>query len=331
MIKLVPSNAILHENLILFLDINISGIFAYDLNKDELMLKWIAPEESVTKRSLFSNIHIWKDNLILVPYNANYIWIVELNFINYRKIELNNNYEQKFGASIVIDNNLYMFKHNYPKSLRVNLEDSDIYEMNLDPIDFFTSAMLYQGRIICPSCSRNIFYEIDVETLNSEIHSLGADNEIYGMVSEIDGDLYFFPRKGKHVVIKKGDEEETLVELPKDSSFKKGFKFDDNIYIPSLFKNESCMIQNQKGTVWEVKGGFANSFKLARYKYCVMSYAGDVTVYNIEKKQIYYYMFEMTENEYMKMAKKMGVSCKESILENKNIGLNFWIEYVKNL
>ena len=113
--KFIANAVVKHKNNLYVMSKETSMILKMDYDSLELSKISFVPEE-IFEDDLFVNIKVWKDKLILIPYNARNIWIVDEELETWKKIVINCNREMLFAAAEIIFYKLYVFKHNYESS-----------------------------------------------------------------------------------------------------------------------------------------------------------------------------------------------------------------------
>lgn len=95
------------------------------LNQEDFSITFVTgiPNEETVNGALYRNIEVYDNKLVLIPFNAREIAIYELLNGNITKIPLKEDADilQKFSASIIINDCIYMISCNYPAIVELNM------------------------------------------------------------------------------------------------------------------------------------------------------------------------------------------------------------------
>ena len=165
MVSLTSECACEYGDKIYFISDGMGIIFSFDLITKQFNIEAKIPEEKFFQERLFGNLLKWNDKFVLVPLNAENIWITDLGFTDWEKIELDNPSEwYKFFTGFIVDDCLYLLKHYYKHSICINLIDKSKREFDTPEDDYYLSVCNINNIVISPSCNSNRVFVFDKDT-----------------------------------------------------------------------------------------------------------------------------------------------------------------------
>lgn len=194
--NLIFSDCVKIGHDIWFSSLNYNGLYKYNIK--EKQTEWIAyfPNEMKTKKWLFKSIKLWEDKLVFVPYYAEAVYLYDIKgkfftVINIMNIALLKKYKNvnKFECCGMYENKLYLIGCGYPGVLKINLDTSEVVELDIFPKrmlkesnngSFFGSSAVADKNILYfTCCSTNEIIQFDMKTEKVNIKMVGNTNNRY--------------------------------------------------------------------------------------------------------------------------------------------------------
>lgn len=184
------------------------------------------PEENMNTVGLISGIEYHDGKLILVPYNARCPWIFDLEHKAWKKISLENEYQQmKFSTSIQYNNKLYMFPLCYKYITCIDMDSREvrylkgIYEefQQIDTHEHCVISSRYtrvDNRLYLLSGEANLVLEFNLEDESYQFTFIGEKPDQYNSISWDGSYFYLVPKCGGAILRWDGGEQITEYKLP---------------------------------------------------------------------------------------------------------------------
>ncbi|GEM_PF-4691492 len=318
--KFIANAVVKHKNNLYVMSKETSMILKMDYDSLELSKISFVPEE-IFEDDLFVNIKVWKDKLILIPYNARNIWIVDEELETWKKIVINCNREMLFAAAEIIGDKLYVFKHNYESSgLCVDLLSGISTDLDLFSDDFFVSSTVYDGKIVLPSANSSNVYFFDPGNDVVDIQEIGSGSNY---VTQNDNKLYFIPRNDHCIRCWDGKESKEYLNIKESGYCKNIFWFDNLVYMPFILNSETIRSYKYDGNnviKWSTEAGFTLSIEISEGIQCLADLNANIYLFDANQKNIRQKKIEIdSQYIYQKIHSMKNICNDKKIFKEKEM------------
>ena len=252
--KMLAHNCTYHENKIFCISTDANIVFTIDCNNESIELMDLCPNEKLFGKYLFSDIYIHRDEIILIPCNADKICIYHMDDRCWEYIYLphkSRGISFKFSRCIVIGGWIYLIANCYREFLRLNLathilEELDLYKQISSRIPKNENTFLHRDYIekseiiFTPVIGTNKLLQLDFYRMEAKLLQIGAEtNKYMGITEDAEGNYWLSPRKNTSIVKYTKNGEVMEFSLPKDFQddnyhFSGAYELDGKIVFPGM-------------------------------------------------------------------------------------------------
>lgn len=299
------------------------------------------PGENLNTVGLVSNIQFYDGQLILVPFNAGCPWSYDLDQKAWKKIAIEHESQQnKFLASILYHNKLYIFPFLYKYIICIDMESLEVRylksiydefrQMDIDEQCAFTaSCACADNRVYLLNYHTNLILEFRLEDESYRFTFVGEKKQAYNSISWDGKAFYLIPRRGNAIVKWDGGEQITEYEVPTACQHVFDGLFSSNIIDGKLFvwgyRCDSLVVPlDRLDAIRRVQGRYYYQIKLTEDKYVQYKYRDSKlmlgpTGFTCET------VFSVDElNQYMDGCFEKGSICLHGIIkEDDYVGLDY--------
>jgi hypothetical protein len=201
-------NGVLVENKIYFASREMNMVYSLDLDSHIIDVLESPPEERTFQSGLYGNIVYICGKLVLVPFNAEKIWIYDLSEGSWHGIALGEIGKKpyKFLGAAVYDEYVYMLGYHYLGIIRLNIHTSTIEIIKLPYKEcgdglFFIDCIKKDEWLYTPVMLENKVLKLNLGTGEYKMISVGDSKNRYVGIGW-DGEWFWLPprRNGSYVL-----------------------------------------------------------------------------------------------------------------------------------
>ncbi len=212
-------NFICYDDKLWFTDIETNEFYYYDLKEKETVLICEIVEELEYKQRLFGSIIQYNNSMYLIPFEAEYMYKVDLDTNTYKQIDIINHENEckgdihylKFLSAHVYENKIYMIPVTYPAIIEFDCVTEEVayYDSWVKLIDkyylfddaaFFRKTLLLGKKIYAPLCAGNAVMVFDIDSKQSVFKVVGSKQCSFSGISQMGNDFWLSPRRDGPVV-----------------------------------------------------------------------------------------------------------------------------------
>lgn len=243
------------------------------LNQEDFSITFATgiPSEETVNGALYRNIEVYDNKLVLIPFNAREIAIYDLLNGNITKIPLKENADvsQKFNASIIINDCIYMIPRKYPALVELNMITYEVtyhteWMKKIQPNEwgfFFGRYIVRTERgVVAVSRSANVVMEFDVMRGCSLSYSYLDKESDYICIAKKDNTYLLVDGGNYEIVIKKNlrDDGGTVIKFLDKSEEKHIIHFlvvsNKLVYLVPKETNKITCVDVDREEVFTVQG-----------------------------------------------------------------------------
>lgn len=313
----VESDIVKKGNKLFYALSDINVLCEYDINIKKAHVISRIGNESILLHRAYRRILEWKDKLIFIPYCAKNIALYDLPTKQWEMFSIEySDIMYKFAVAEIFNNSLYLFGHNYPDIIKIDLLSKKIKYYNYftqgeSRHSFFgTTAVKVQDTLYVPLCETNEMVSFNLIT--EEIRSSSINGGLSGYCGVgYDGNyLWLGGRRGR--IVNKLDRNQVCSQINLDS---------DNIYTEQQYY--SYVISNDSKVYFlsqleqlmdVVSGGNTNTIKLPQKvisigsdkdgTFYMVSLDGILTYYDNLNSAVTEYSIAVSEREIVDIIQK---------------------------
>ena len=191
-----------------------NSVFSINLEKNTIDVWDKIPEENFFTKRAYSQILLFDNKLLLVPFNAKKIWIYDFYLKAWDNVDCgmyNENSRYKFSCAYEFEGYIYLFGYSQPKILKICKEDKLCYEISLEKEMmgknvtreglFNDNYVFVDNYIFLPVLCSNQVFRINLKTDEYDFLSVGieSNDRVIGL-TKYNEELWLISQNG--VVIK---------------------------------------------------------------------------------------------------------------------------------
>ncbi len=166
-----------------------NGLFRVDLRTEEIQFVTMIPNERIRIFLLYSKCHIWKDQVVLIPANADHMSVYDRKtkeISQYKIVDDKGETVKGFFTSWQRDNDIYFISLRKPIIVRFDVDEQkiDVYSGWDNAIRsrecqyskfFWGEILVEEGYIYIPCQYMNCICRVDLEHNNSKMIEIDAN------------------------------------------------------------------------------------------------------------------------------------------------------------
>ncbi len=217
-------------------------LYSFNIKKGLIDSLGRIPWEKENENRLIEKIVRIKNTLYLIPFNAKYLSLYNIDTHTFDKIDIRKDrIKGVFGDGFSVDDYLYIIGGSAPCILKVDIINKrvdkfdkwteDVKNLIFDKSDgyFRSQGILYDDKFITPFCNANAIMVFYYRTMKYEIIKLDDENNGYSGITSCSDGYWLAPRKGEMCAVK-CDKEYRII---------KKIRFNDRGYYTGLIMIEN--------------------------------------------------------------------------------------------
>ena len=212
------NDAVIWQDEAWFFSNDFNGLYSVDLSSQEIKFRGQVPFEPQVEHHLYSSLVIWENKIYLVPSRAKKMAVYDMAAESFEQMDLIDKDEyQLFYGNFLYGSNLFLFHLFDATILRIDLKSKEVTVIDewLDKalpyffrkadanFNYFRKQLVCRGgKIYIPFCYANAVLEIDCESLRSNIHVIGSEEQGYAGICEDGEDLWLAPKQRNGAVVR---------------------------------------------------------------------------------------------------------------------------------
>lgn len=319
------------ENYIYGAGREINSIFEINLENKKMNIITQIPKENLLEERLYNGMSADKKHLLLVPYNAERVWIYEFATEQWESVDIsgivNPKLKGKFVGGEIVEEKAFIFGYNYRGILMINLKTKEVAELfatddrkkysfwaqNIVILeDKILAVCLQENKIISINTKNNIYHVFTVKGLEDPL-----ENGNCGLT--YDGkDFYIIKHHGN--LIYKWNGSNVAMPLAIDSFFNT-----KNPYFNGIAANNGkifCYSPKGKSYIYNIKEPRESQFVESPILYAkniasvgmIICKKGEIVILDEnmkEKENVEIYLSEIEHKKYVNKIKKVSGYIKE--------------------
>lgn len=214
MLKLYAESCAIDNNMMYFVEWRYNLIYSLDLIEKKTHIISSLPENSFYSERLAGSIHVWDNKLIVVPLEAEKVWIYNLEEKTWNGLELAGDITEKkykFMGSILYEDSLIMFGFGYYGVAVLNLannefavlnkleEDLKNYKKN-DGCFWGESYVVKDDKLYLATLFSNKILCLDLNSYAHQFFDVGDAGCKYAGIDWSDNHFWIIPRNSAQIV-----------------------------------------------------------------------------------------------------------------------------------
>ncbi len=328
-------NFICYDDKLWFTDIETNEFYYYDLKEKETVFICEIAEELGYKQRLFGSIIQYDNSMYLIPFEAEYMYKVDLHTRTYKQIDIVDHKNErkgdvhylKFLSAHICENKIYMIPVAYPAIVEFDCVTEEVAYYDgwvkfidkyylFDDAAFFRKSLLLDKKIYAPLCAGNAVMVFNIESKQSVFKVIGSKKCSFSGICQMGDNFWLSPRRNGPIV--KWNEKSNISEEYSSSvcEEKRGIGFSDIF----CFDNKLLIVPIMGKTLYEINCATGkvlyyindlfqeyNDFDFTIYKkelYLSAIYAKCLMVINPINNKINYQNISLDDKYYEKRRKK---------------------------
>lgn len=214
MMKLLAKDCVQDGKDYYFIALELNLLFKLNIENGKIEIVGSIPESKVVKKEFMGALCIWKGELYIAPYEAQSIWIYNINtktWIEIPRKKLEHIDNGGMLQAFVYGDMVYMVGASYPAIIVINPENKKIeyieapfYEkgnvINLTDVYFRAQHVVNNGYLYIPSCMDNTILKINMQTYEFEWIKVGNKENRFSGITYDGKHFWLSPRFNTCVV-----------------------------------------------------------------------------------------------------------------------------------
>lgn len=197
----------IYKDKIYFYITETNGLYAIDINVDEIEFLGEIPWGIPGKPEQYLSIVGCANAITLIPYNEKNLVIYDINSKDFKKKSIDSDETKMAGfmANCVVGEKLYIFGTYEPTILCYDYTNDQIISLNgfendpkyrkvNDDVFFRQQILVHEDRIYAPFCNADGVLIIDTDSLEQEVVPLGRGSCGYAGITGYDNLIWLAPR-----------------------------------------------------------------------------------------------------------------------------------------
>lgn len=213
-VKLSFETYIEEEDKIWFPAYDHNGLYCKQRENEEAILQGIVPYERRYAFRLYASIKKYGNKIFLIPFLANEIAVYDIDTNIFIKLSLKKvdgfgqkklaNENAKFWCSEVYGSFLYLFPHNYPamviinmRTLEINYVSDFINELEAQSVNneaYITDVCVENGIAYCSCGCAEVILQIEMKNRNITIYKVPICGNGFNGILKLGTDIWLTPR-----------------------------------------------------------------------------------------------------------------------------------------
>lgn len=212
-VKISIADAIYENGKVWFCAQHFNGLFCIDLETKNIVQIGIFPGEAYCQERLSLSMKIVDKKIYFAPFQAKSIFIYDMESQQFSSIKIEEQYINDllhpffFGGIEEYENYLFILPAYSPTIMRIDTKTQEVIYIsdwlekvegkifNRDEVFARKQGIVVGNRLLVPFCNVNAVLELDCDTLKTQIHFLGAEEEGYSGI-DYDGERFWLsPRE----------------------------------------------------------------------------------------------------------------------------------------
>ena len=350
---------LIDEDCVWFVPANYNCLCKYDYCAEK-MRKFIFLDDATTMRDTHYNLMKYKNYIVLIPIRDMNILIYNIENGKIERLRLagEENRKEKFIASAVLGNYIYMFPVLYPQILRLNMENRYLEYIDspnakksfIDGVDYTQTCVATGTMANLLLIDSNKICEFDMETCSERIVAVGNEGVRYQTICKYEEDgLILSDQYGKIIILDKNKKQIVCINPEVEECFVNCVPVRNGYLFMPYRKTVDCVYLEEKN-VSKVDLGIeikaAERMKEWKYTICSLAYYDEekVTFFNrinrsfciLDRKtcvtQEYYISLEALDEDIIKkIYGKFGAKEVLAEQETETLGLGSFLKYAEKI
>ncbi|MBO4953374.1 MAG: hypothetical protein J6C99_10785 [Lachnospiraceae bacterium] len=200
--------ACIYENKIYMFGSTINILYCVDIEEGKVEILGNIPGYNLCSSKLVGKLLIYKEKIILLPFNADNVWIYNLHSNNWTEVKLEGNsvHCEKFYQGFLEKNKVHAIGCRYPAIVVIDLDtfkvtyNKKIYNkinqvVSDDGIYFRTEYIREDNKIKMGCCKLNGIFEYNLSSGDADFIECGKKGFCYEGITQLQGSVQLVGRK----------------------------------------------------------------------------------------------------------------------------------------